>query len=68
MAKPPQQIEQTAKRYKGIMALSVLTIIIGTIRSCGGIDTLDSGPAVPMIIIGFIGYFVARILAWWNHG
>ena len=68
MAKHPQQIEQTAKRYKGLMALSVLAIIIGTIRSCTGLASGNTGPDVLMIALGFVGYFVARVLAWWNHG
>lgn len=64
----PQQIEQTAKRYKGTIAIGVLMIIIGMVWWIFGAAAGNTGHSGTLMLAGIILYFGGRISAWWNHG
>lgn len=76
----PVPIEQTGKRYKGCMLVSA--VIMGLSAAVlGGSCSIAKHEAKPdpdlqmvvaLAFLAFLGglfmYFVARFLAWWNHG
>lgn len=75
-----QTIEKTGKKWKAGMALSACAFIVG-MGSCmvGGWATGDSGDpgagamlfvsfGMLLATIGFVGFIIARIGAWWHHG
>jgi len=65
----PQQIEQTGKRYKGMIALGVMAIIVGIIwRAFASASDADSSGSGVAIAGGLVAYVAGRFLAWWNHG
>ena len=61
-----QPIERTGKKWKGMMVISVVMIIIG------GIAVIPSGPIpIPFLLflpLGIFLFIVAKICAWWCHG
>lgn len=64
----PTTIEQTGKRYKGMMLIGTVTAGIGI----GVMFGMQQGMA-PMIgllltLAGLALYGGARFMAWWHHG
>ena len=63
-------VEQTGKKYKGMMLLSVPIICIGLIWWMAASTPGTSAPAGPVLLF-FAGlglFFYARFASWWNHG
>lgn len=72
-----QLIERTAKRWKGLLLVSLLVLTFGAV--IGGYFLLRSPrslahpPALAWIggaaaLIGLMGVVIARLGAWWHHG
>ncbi|NLF40280.1 zinc-ribbon domain-containing protein [bacterium] len=78
--KPPQVIEQTSKRFKGVQALGCglmlagffVPLIIGIIMSESRTqsNTAMAGLVVATLLlpVGFVLWIVGRARAWWHHG
>jgi hypothetical protein len=64
----PQQIEQTSKRYKGIIAVGVSLIAIGLAWWIFGIAAGNPGNSGDVMLVGILIYSAGRIGAWWNNG
>lgn len=69
---PVQTIEATAKLWKAVQAIGVLDILVGVVMLIIGIQT-QGNPRLTAIggllfVLGFIGYSVGRVCAWWFHG
>ncbi len=63
-------IELTAKRFKLITLVSVLSIVLGIVIAIGSSQAGEreaSGFAGFLIVGGFISYIVNRIRIWWHH-
>jgi len=70
-----QTIEQTAKKFKLPIILSVLTILLGLILSIIEFTKQPYDPGLFVSIFaslcffgGFIWLAVVKFLAWWHHG
>ncbi len=66
-------IQLTGKKYKRrsiificIMIFSVIGMVNGTPKSAEGLG--GQGVAFLFFTVSFIGYFVNKIQAWYNHG
>lgn len=70
---PPgvQTIQKTAKIWKAQMALGVLLMIAGVVMLMVG---FQGGPVISAmlgtlaVMVGFVWYLFARVMAWWHHG
>lgn len=58
--------ELTGKRYKLYLVLSILVCFLGWILLFSG-EKSSSHTGGYLIVIGFIGYIVAKMLIWWEH-
>ncbi|MEI7036432.1 hypothetical protein [Fulvimonas yonginensis] len=63
------QIEQTGKRYKGMLAFGFIGCLVGLVLS--GIASVANFPIWPpfafaMVCLGL--YLFAVVAAWWRHG
>ena len=65
----PTTIQATAKRFKAIIVLSVLAIIVGLIWTI--FATVAGEPTgTPLVVMSgaVFTYFLARFCAWWENG
>jgi hypothetical protein len=60
----PTVIEQTGKKYKGLMLLGLVICCVSVVLMVSGSYPV-SGPVG--MLMGLAVYFAARIGAWWNH-
>lgn len=60
----PTVIEQTGKKYKGLMLLGLVICCVSVVLMVSG-DYPVAGTVG--MVIGLSVYFGARIGAWWNH-
>jgi hypothetical protein len=60
---PPQTIELTGKRWKGLQLISIVAMVVGLVLGFAGY------PRVLLILCipGLIGLTVAKAGAWWHH-
>ncbi len=58
-----QTIEQTGKKWKGFQLVCAMLAIVGALMSGISIDG-----AIFLILVGIIGFTIARVGAWWQHG
>lgn len=72
-----QLIEQTAKRWKGLLAISLLVMTIGValggwmlLRSPRSLAHPPAGAWIggALALLGLAGVIAARLGAWWKHG
>lgn len=72
-----QMIEQTAKKLKLHIMLSVAAMLGGLILLMIGASVAEGSPAgagliaLPGLLLaigGFIWWIIARTTAWWHHG
>ena len=68
-------IEQTSKKYKSRLLLSVLGIVVSVIWgmfSVAAADMSNKEPDFtwPAVIFGIsiLNWIITKILIWWNHG
>lgn len=67
----PIVTERTAKSLKAAMLLFGLLACVGAViavkgHGFGEKDTMNAGLGI--LIIGLLGFILARIMAWWEHG
>lgn len=70
----PVVIEATGKKWKGLQLIFSIVFAVGFVwlitKACAIDESTSSEPsAIPvfMVIIGFLGYIISRIYAWWHH-
>jgi len=63
---PVQTVEQTGKKWKAVMLVAFVVAMLGVAIFFSSIRNRPLGEAVA--IPGFVGFLVARIGAWWQHG
>ena|ERR1043166_631298 len=63
-ARDVQTVEQTGKRFKGMMAGGVIAMILGLLLAFSGWPQTGMSLAV----LGLAAYIAARSGAWWHHG
>ena len=59
-----QTVEQTAKRWKSVQLVSVAFMCIGTVACVAQAQA----PTAIFWLLGFGGYVVSRVGAWWENG
>ncbi|WP_236235049.1 hypothetical protein [Pseudomonas tohonis] len=57
-------MELTSKRFKAMMAVGVIAILVGVVWSMAN----SAGGGFLLMVGGFFLYVLGRFLAWWNHG
>lgn len=69
---PVQTVEQTGKKWKLPMAIFGGMAALGGILFAASYDKGELGGAgalgAVLLAIGLVGFIVARIGAWWQHG
>jgi uncharacterized membrane protein HdeD (DUF308 family) len=72
--KRPTTIEATGKKWKGIQLFSGIAFIIGIFWCIGDCSSMMAGSQetsssgwVWFIVLGFLGFVIGRIGAWWHH-
>lgn len=70
-----QTIEATGKKWKafqlgfGLMTVVGIVIFFSSLSDMSNTALIEIGPiGMLMFVMGFFGYLVARIGAWWKHG
>jgi hypothetical protein len=58
----PTTTQSTGKGLKLFQLLCVLFLLFGVVLFVTG-----QGGLLPMLV-GFLGYVLARVLIWWHHG
>ncbi len=65
----PLQVEQTGKRYKGMMAFGFIGCVLGLLLS--GVASVAGWPLWPSFLLAMAClclYLWAIFAAWWRHG
>ncbi|WP_236247084.1 hypothetical protein [Pseudomonas tohonis] len=57
-------MELTSKRFKAMMAVGVIAILVGVVWSMAN----SAGGGFLLMVGGFFLYVLGRFLAWWYHG
>lgn len=69
---PPVLIEQTSKKWKSVIVVATMIIIIALLMFLngvlqGGFDNPLTSWGLFLIFIGFITLMVGKFGAWWSH-
>ncbi len=69
---PVQTVEQTGKKWKMAMAVSGGFIVVGGVMFGASYKNGQSGGVgavgAVLLALGLVGYLIARLGAWWQHG
>lgn len=58
------QTERTAKRWKLLMVLSVLVILVGLLMTTSALDDPERAKGVAVTSSGIFGLMLAKVCAW----
>jgi len=68
MSKQVQTIEKTGKRWKGLMVLSAVSMIVGGVMWAAAESSAVILVGQLCVLGGGLGVILAKVGAWWHHG